>query len=261
MIFFRGRRPDLLYIAALLPAVILPNVLLADDVVTVAVASNFATTAAEISTAFTKETGVPVRVSAGSTGRLYAQIVNGAPFDVFLAADAERPELLERYGHIAEGSRRSYAIGRLVLWSRDKKLQDKDCLATLRRGDYRRLAVANPETAPYGSAAREVLESLGVWESASKRAVFGENIAQTLQFAATGNATLGFVARSQVLTVDLPPVTCSWSVPAASHKPLDQQVVLLKRAEAHSGAQQYAKFLSTASAKIIISEHGYEVPK
>jgi len=254
--FFRGRCPDFIVIVALLP-----GVLLAGDIVTVAVASNFATTAAELTTAFSEDTGVPIRISTGSTGRLYAQIVNGAPFDVFLAADVERPMLLETSGRIVAGSRRSYATGRLVLWSRDAKLQGADCLATLQREEYGRLAIANPDTAPYGSSAREVLVSLGLWESASRRAVFGENIAQTLQFVATGNATLGFVAQSQVDTVDLPPVTCSWSVPPASHTPLDQQLVLLKRAEAHSGAQQFIEFLGTAVAKKIISEHGYGIPE
>jgi molybdate transport system substrate-binding protein len=234
--------------------------LFADDVVTVAVASNFARTAAEITAAFTEATDVPVRISRGSTGKLYAQIVNGAPFDVFLSADAERPLLLEQAGHIVTGSRRSYAIGSLVIWSRDEKLRGKDCREVLEGGEYGRLALANPATAPYGAAAVEFLKVAGLWEDASPRAVFGENIAQTLQFVATGNATLGLVARSQTADPELPAATCSWVVPASLHATLYQQAVLLKRAHGNDGAQRFVDFLGTSAAKKIISRNGYRVP-
>lgn len=244
----------------LLVAALLPGLLFADDVVTVAVASNFATTAAELSAAFTKVSAVPVRISPGSTGKLYAQIINGAPFDLFLAADSQRPLLLEQSGLTVSGSRWTYAIGSLVLWSRDERLRGKDCREVLEQGDYRWLALANPETAPYGAAAREYLESAGLWEFASRRAVFGENIAQTLQFVATGNATLGFVALSQTRDPKLPRATCAWSVPAPSQASLNQQLVLLERARSNTGAQQYLEFLATPAAKEIIGRHGYEVP-
>ncbi len=243
-----------------LVAALLPGLLLADDLVTVAVASNFAKTAAEISGAFTKASGIPVRTSHGSTGKLYAQVINGAPFDVFLSADSERPLLLEQSGHIVSGSRQTYAIGSLVLWSPDERLRGKDCFEVLERGEYTRLALANPQTAPYGSAAREFLIAAGLWQSASQRAVFGENIAQTLQFVATGNATLGLVARSQTDDPGLPPATCAQAVPASSHATLHQQAVLLKRARSNTGAQRFVAFLSTPIAREIIVRHGYTVP-
>lgn len=256
MLYFQGRCPELLLVAALLP-----GCLLADDVVTVAVASNFSATVAEISAAFTEKTGVPVRMSPGSTGKLYAQVVNGAPFDVFLAADTERPRLLEQSGHVEKGSRRSYAVGSLVLWSRDAALAGKSCRDALQQGDFNRLALANPETAPYGSAAREYLKAAGLWEDTSGRAVYGENISQTLQFVATGNATLGFVARSQLVITGLPTATCTWTVPAASHTALQQQVVLLSRARNNKGARRFFEFLATPAARKIVEQHGYRLPK
>lgn len=241
-------------------ATLLPRLLFADDIVTVAVASNFAVTAEEISTAFTRESGTPVRLSSGSTGKLYAQIINGAPFDVFLSADAERPLLLEQSGHIVNGSRRSYAIGGLVLWSHDARLRGKDCREALQRGDYDWLALANPRTAPYGFAAREVLEAAGLWQDAARRAVFGENIAQALNFVVTGNATLGFVARSQTVNLDLPAAACAWQVPGSLHTPLYQQLVLLKKAGGNVGAQRFVDFLGTPAAGKIIRKNGYRVP-
>lgn len=248
-------RPLLPFLAALLP-----GSLLADDVVTVAVASNFAVTAAEISAAFTEETGISVRISPGSTGKLYAQIVNGAPFDVLLAADTERPRLLEQSGHVETGSRQNYAVGHLVLWSRDAALAGKSCFDVLQQGEFNKLALANPETAPYGSAAREYLKAAGLWEYVSSRAVYGENISQTLQFVATGNATLGFIARSQLVNTELPTATCIWAVPAASHSALHQQVVLLTRARGNDGARRFVDFLGTPAALEIIEQHGYRVP-
>lgn len=246
--------------AHFLLAALLPCALLADDIVTVAVASNFVKTAAEVSAAFTEITAVPVRISPGSTGKLYAQIVNGAPFDLFLSADTERPLLLEQSGYAVNGSRQTYAIGSLVLWSRDERLQGRDCREVLERGDYLWLALANPMTAPYGAAAREFLEEAGLWKMASQRAVFGENIAQTLQFVATGNATLGFVSLSQTKDPDLPVATCTWTVPATSDTSLHQQLVLLERARSNAGARQFLEFLGTPAAKEIIVRHGYAVP-
>ena len=236
----------------------LPGLLFAADVVTVAVASNFARTAVDVSTAFTLESGVPVRTSFGSTGKLYAQIIHGAPFDVFLSADTDRPLLLERAGLIVSGSRRTYATGSLVLWSQDETLRGKDCRAVLEKSTYGRVALANPETAPYGSAAREFLIGAGLWETVSAHAVYGENIAQTLQFVATGNATLGFVAKSQTTNPALPAGICSWPVPVSTHAPLHQQAVVLKRASDNDGARRFVDFLKTPAAKTIIREHGYQ---
>jgi molybdate transport system substrate-binding protein len=227
----------------------------AADGVTIAVASNFATTAAELAARFTADTGITVRISSGSTGKLYAQILNGAPFDAFLAADAERPMLLEQSGHALPDSRFTYATGALVLWSRDAP----DCLAVLADARAGRIALANPDTAPYGRAAREFLQNEGYWEAVSGRAVYGENIAQTLHFAATGNAVLGLVARSQLGAPQLPRPGCTWEVPAATHRGIEQQAVLLARASANAGARQFLDFLRSADAMDILDRHGYGV--
>ena len=251
-----GRLRVLVVLAALLSCS-----LLADEFVTVAVASNFLVAAETLTERFTEQTGVPVRIISGSTGKLYAQIVNGAPFDVFLAADADRPRLLVRSGHAVQGSRATYAIGALVLWSRDERLRGQDCREALFGGSYKRLALANPDTAPYGTAAREVLQAMGLWQSAATHAVYGENIAQTLQFVATGNATLGFVARSQSENAGLPKATCAWHVPGTLHSDLLQQLVLLERAAGNDGAQRFVTFLRTPEADEIITRHGYGVPR
>ena len=236
-----------------------PGLLLASDVVSIAVASNFASTGSNLAAAFTEETGVEVRFSPGSTGKLYAQILNGAPYDIFMAADEERPLRLERRGHSVPGTRMTYAMGSLVLWSRDERLRDKDCYAALQQGDYQHLALANPDTAPYGAAARQFLIAEDLWDSVSARAVYGENISQTLQFVASGNANLGFIALAQTTTAKLPAATCSWPVPETRHAPIRQQLVLLARAADNPAARRFLEFLETAKASEIIRQHGYRV--
>lgn len=250
----RGRHLVPVLLLALLPAPVF-----SDDTVTVAVASNFAIAARDLFQRFTEQTGIAVRLSSGSTGKLYAQIINGAPFDVFLAADAERPQLVEASTYGVDGTRATYAVGALVLWSRDERARHRDCRELLIDVDFDHLALANPQTAPYGRAARETLEAMGLWESVSRRVVFGENIAQTLQFAATGNATLGFVARSQVESPSLPDATCAWPVPPSMHGSLKQQLVLLTRAENNEAARQFVAFILTPAAREIIVRHGYRV--
>lgn len=219
----------------------------ADDSILVAVASNFSRTATALGERFEKDTGIAVRVSAGSTGKLYAQILNGAPFDVFLAADAERPARLVAAGR-AE-SRFTYAVGSLVVWS----ASSIDCHAALR--EARRVAVANPDTAPYGRAAREYLRGAGLWDSVSKRAVYGENIAQALQFVATGNAAVGIVARAQLSSPNLPRATCAWHVPTEFHAPIEQQAVLLGGGRAQ--ARGFFDYLRSEAGREIIESHGY----
>ena len=228
---------------------------LAGDQITVAVASNFSRAAAELSAKFAGETGITVRISNGSTGKLYAQILNGAPFDVFLAADAERPILLEQSGHAVAGSRTTYAEGALVLWSGVAN----DCLAALGDEHGGRVALANPQTAPYGKAAIEYLSAEGVWDSVSRRAVYGENINQALQFVATGNAAIGFIAKSQLAAPQLPQAACTWELPASSHSSLEQQGVLLARAADNEGARRFLDYLGSAAAHEILTRHGYGV--
>ena len=218
-----------------------------DESILVAVASNFSRTASELAARFEDDTGIEVRLSTGSTGKLYAQVLNGAPFDLFLAADPDRPALLEAAGR-AE-SRFTYAVGSLVVWSATAG----DCRKAL--SEARRVALANPDTAPYGRAAREYLQDAGLWESVAARAVYGENIAQALQFVATGNAAVGIVARAQLGSPNLPPATCSWSVPTEVHAPIEQQAVLLSgRSRA---AREFLDYLHTQAARGIIERHGY----
>lgn len=236
---------------------LLPNLLCADEFIRVAVASNFASTARELSSRFTSESDIEVRLSFGSTGKLYAQIVNGAPFDIFLAADTERPMLLEGSGHGVAGMRINYASGTLVLWSADPDLNGRNCREALLSGDFRRLALGNPVTVPYGQAARDVLAHLELWDIAHRRLVFGESVAQVLQFTATGNATLGFIARSQTLQPELPVATCSWQVPESMHEPINQQLILLSRAADNPAAKDFLVFMRSPAAREIIVAHGY----
>lgn len=225
----------------------------AQETVRVAVASSFMDTAAVLGTAFQRDTGIEVRLSAGSTGKLYAQIINGAPFDVFLAADIERPALLEQSGRAVAGSGRVYARGRLVIWSASAR----DCLGVLREDAAGKVAIANPVTAPYGRAASEFLQDIGAWERVSQRMVYGQNATQALQFAATGNTAVAIVARSQVNSPALPPAACRYEVPEARHSPIAQQAVLTN-AESEAG-QRFLDFLLSEAARRIIERSGYEV--
>lgn len=244
--------------------VLLFAVLLSDadaETITVAVASNFAQPAREIAERFEESSGHSVRVTTASTGKLYAQIVNGAPFDVLLAADQERPRLLEESGLGVEGTRSTYAVGALTLWSRDEGLDGKDCMEQLTKLGSKRLAIANPLTAPYGVAAKQFLVGAGLWSVVEPQLVFGENISQTLHFVASGNASLGLIARSQALDARLPAATCQWPVPASMHEPLEQQAILLLRALSSEAATGFVGFLHGPVARQIISDHGYTVPQ
>jgi len=221
----------------------------------VAVATNFAPTCRAIADAFSAATQHEVVISDGSSGKLFAQIENGAPFEVFLAADAERPRKLEEGRHAVAGSRFAYALGRLALWSaREDFVRDESVL----RGDaFQHLAIANPELAPYGAAARDVLQRLGVWERAGPKLVRGEDVGQTFQFVSTGNAELGFVALSQ-LTPDRG--GSRWLVPAGLHAPIEQQAVLLTPGRDDPAARAFLDFLKGAAARDLIERAGYGIP-
>ena len=227
-----------------------------EDYVTVAVASNFGAAARAIVARFEQDSDYEIRITTASTGKLYAQVINGAPFDVLLAADVERPRRLEAAGDGVAGTRFTYARGGLVLWSRTAE----DCHAALRNEDGGRVAIANPETAPYGTAARAYLRQAGLWDAVSERLVIGENIAQALQFAASGNAELGFIARSQLQAPSLPPASCSWPVPESLHDPIDQQAILLQRGADSAGAKAFFEFLRSDAGQAIILRHGYSLP-
>ncbi len=225
-----------------------------------AVASNFADTAAELGRRFSAATGHDVEIVPGSSGKLYAQIVNGAPFDIFLSADIDRPARLEEAGLTVPGSRRTYAVGQLVAWSREAALDGSACLAALRPGVPGKVAIANPEIAPYGAAAREYLQREGLWEAVEPRLVLGENIAQTLQFATDGGAVVALVAAAQLEADGLPQGVCREPVPDDGHAPIEQQVVWLKRAAENPAAAAFIEYLASAKARELITESGYRMP-
>jgi molybdate transport system substrate-binding protein len=223
------------------------------DQTRVAVATNFVTTMAELVAAFEAVSEHTVVVSAGSTGAHYAQIKNGAPFELFFAADVERPKLLEDEGVAVQGSRFTYAIGRIALWSPRPGFVDADG-RVLETASFRHIAIANPDLAPYGAAAREVLERRGLWEALRGRIVQGQDIGQTYSFVYTGSAELGFVAYSQLVRGDTPVEGSVWLVPEELHTPIEQQAVLLKDAPA---ARAFLDFVKSADARAIIRRFGY----
>ncbi len=224
-----------------------------------AVAANFLHPSEALQTLFATHTGHRLRISSGSTGQLYAQIVNGAPYDVFLAADQRRPRLLEERGLAVHGSRFTYAMGALTLWSPDAARIDEAGPRVLRRSDFRHLAIANPELAPYGLAARQALQTLGLWDALGSKLVRGENIAQTFQFVVTGNAELGFVALSQVLSPRNRAPGSRWNVPGTLHEPIRQDAVLLARGRDNPAASAFLGFLRSAKAAALIRSFGYDL--
>lgn len=227
------------------------------EVVRVAAAANVAAPLAVLQAAFEKSTGHVLRVSLGATGKLQAQIVHGAPFDVLLAADVATPARLEKDGHAVAGTRFTYATGRLVLWSANAGVVDAQG-KVLAQGSYRHLALANPQTAPYGAAAVEVLERLGLRAQLQPRWVLGESVAQAWQFVASGNAELGLVAQSQVVQDGRLRSGSAWLVPADLHAPLRQDAVLLRRGADNDGARAFLVFLRGATARDILRRHGFE---
>src|ERR1700687_2184086 len=232
--------------------------------VRVAVAANFIAPCEEIGRAFEKRSGYRVATTSGSTGKLAAQIQNGAPFDVLLAADAERAALLERDGTAVAGSRFTYARGRLVLWSLDPALVD-GAGKVLAGGRFRHLAIASPKLAPYGAAAEQGLPALGLWQRLSPLLVQGEDIGQTYQFVASGAAELGFVALSQLRAAagraDGGRIKGSqWSAPKASYRPIDQPALLLAGAKDTPAAWAFLDFLKGGEARAVIERYGYRLP-
>jgi molybdate transport system substrate-binding protein len=224
----------------------------AEDV-RVAVATNFAEVMDELVRRFEPASGHRVLVSAGSSGAHFAQIRNGAPFDLFFSADSERPELLEQEGVAVAGTRFTYAIGRIVLWSPNPDLVDAGG-AVLESGDFRFLAIANPELAPYGAAARQLLERRGLWEAIQSRLVRGQDIGQTYAFVYSRSAELGFVAYSQIRRPDAPVEGSWWLVPETQHDPIEQQAVLLVDTPA---ARAFLAFVRSDEAAAVIRDFGY----
>ncbi len=229
----------------------------ADDV-QVAVAANFAGPMQKIAAQFERDTGHKAVVVSGATGKFYAQIKNGAPFEVFLSADDEIPMRLEKEGAAVAGSRFTYAIGRLVLWSAKPETVDAQG-AVLRNGNFAHLALANPRLAPYGAAAVQTLTALGLLDAIAPRFVQAENIAQAYQFVATGNAALGFVAMSQVFDDGRLKSGSAWIVPAKLYRPIRQDAVLLEKGRDKPAAAALLKYLQSEPVRMLIKSYGYDL--
>ncbi len=225
----------------------------------IAVATNFAEPMELLEADFENRSGHAITVAPGSTGKLYGQIVQGAPFDILLAADMERPRRLEDEGHAVTGSRFTYAIGRLTLWSADRSLIPEDGLTVLHSGGFRSLAIANPDLAPYGAAALETLAKYGLQDALSEKLVRGQNAGQAFALVATGNAELGLVALSSVLSTRNAIKGSRWDVPAGDHEPIAQDAVLLARAADNPAARDFMAYLRSEGAREIIARFGYGV--
>lgn len=245
--------PRLSLLAALLLAC---SAVLADEV-QVAVAANFTAPMQQIAALFEKDSGHKASLAFGATGKFYAQIANGAPFEILLAADDETPARIEKEGLGVAGSRFTYAVGKLVLWSANADLVD-GAGAVLKTGNFKHLSLANPKAAPYGAAAVEAMTKLGVLAEITPRIVQGENISQAHQFVVSGNAELGFVALSQVYKDGKLSSGSMWSVPANLYQPILQDAVLLAKGRDKPAATALLAYLKGDKARAIIKSYGYE---
>lgn len=224
--------------------------------VQVAVAANFTAPMQKIAAEFEKDTGHKALLTFGATGKFYAQIKNGAPFQVFLAADDKTPARLEAEGDTVSGSRFTYAIGTLVLWSTRPGIVDNQG-NVLKKGQFKHLAIASPKTAPYGAAAVAALTKLGLLDAIQAKFVTGENISQTYQFIVTGNAELGFVALSQVMMDGKLTGGSAWIVPSDLHEPIRQDAVILATGKDQPAAKALVEYLKGDKAAAIIKSYGY----
>lgn len=221
---------------------------------TVAVAANFTDAAKEIAAAYKAKTGNDAVLSFGASGQFYTQITQGAPFEVFLSADDERPGKAITDGFGVEGTAFTYAIGKLVLWSKQPGLVQGE--ATLSKANFGKLSICNPVAAPYGAAAVETMKTLKLYDALQPKLVVGANISQAYQFVQTGNAEIGFVALSQVIDDT---AGSKWMVPQSLYSPIRQDAVLLKTGEGHQAAAGFLSFLKGPEATAIIKKYGYEV--
>lgn len=231
------------------------------ETINVAVASNALATVKYVANIFSKKTGHIVRISSGSTGKLYSQIVNGAPYDIFMAANEREPMRLENENRIVRGTRNTYALGRLVLLSSDSTRtfsgSYKENLDALLNSGQSRLSIANPRIAPYGLAAKQALETIALWNKFKTNIIQGENINQAFQFVVSGNVELGIVSMSQVKQYKYNKDQYL-VIPATSHEPIKQQIVILKRAETNKAAKEFLDFLmSDDVGQIFITRFGY----
>ncbi len=227
----------------------------------VAVASNFAKPIQAIGTQFTQETHIKVRYALAASGALYAQIKAGAPFDIFLSADARTPQLLSQEGLAVPSSQITYAKGKLVLWSKDTRLIDKNA-EVLKKASFKRIALANPKLAPYGKAAQEALFRLGLYDALKPKIILTENISQVFQYVSTQNVELGFIAYSQLpeLGEDALAVKGSyWIVPSSLYPPIEQDAIVLNKGSTNPAAAQFMQFLKRQDIKSMIAAQGYDI--
>lgn len=257
MITSRTSLAPIITVKAILTLLVLGSSIPASaEEIRVAVASNFRNTGRMLAEQFNAANSDQVVMIFGSSGKLYAQIKQGAPFDVFLSADAERPQKLETEGKAISGTRMTYAIGKLTLWSSKADLVDEQG-AILEQGAFSKLAMANPRHAPYGAAARQVLEKLQLQDDLKGKIVLGGNIEQAFQYITSGNAELGFVARAQLAQSIWGSQGSRWDVPDSLYSPVEQQAVLIQD---KPGARAFLAILSSPEARQLIQSHGYAVP-
>lgn len=256
-IMFRLLR--LSFIALALATLVLPAPPASADETLVAVAANFAEVIDELKPIFEKDGTRKLQVTTGSTGKLYAQIKAGAPFNILLSADTKTPERLETENLGVRGTRFTYAVGRLTLWSSDPARIGTDGPTALKAADVNHIAIANPDLAPYGVAARESLLALGLWDTLKSKIVMGENIGQTYSLVATGNAQLGFVAVSAILSPRATQKGSQWEVPQKLFTPIKQDAILLNAGRNNDAAIAFLKFLKSPEARAVIERYGYGI--
>jgi molybdate transport system substrate-binding protein len=228
------------------------------DEVQIAVAANFTAPIQAIAADFEKDTGHKLVTSFGATGQFYTQIKNGAPFEVFLSADDTTPEKLEKEGDTVKGSRFTYAIGTLALWSAKEGYVDAKG-EVLKKNEYQHLSIANPKAAPYGLAATQVLAKQGLTDKVKDKIVEGQNITQAFQFVSTGNAELGFVALSQIYKDGKVTSGSAWIVPAELHDPIKQDAVILNKGKDNPAAKALVDYLKGPKAAAVIKSYGYQL--
>lgn len=244
-----------MYLCHLVLTLLLLSQTIQADTLYVASASNFRNTLNQLISEYQNSSSHRIKASYASTGKLYTQIIYGAPFHLFLAADKKHPELLEQKNKIISGSRKTYAIGQLALWHRFSK--DPHLLQMLKTGSFNKLSIANPKTAPFGSAAMAVLIKHGLYITSKNKLIMGENIGQAFQFVASGNADMGFVALSQLVTSSYGSQGNYWIVEQQDYPPIEQQAVLLANAKNNPVATSFYQFLFSKSSLSTISSHGY----
>ncbi|HEY9200207.1 MAG TPA: molybdate ABC transporter substrate-binding protein [Gammaproteobacteria bacterium] len=218
----------------------------------IASAANFYPTLTKIAQAFSEKTGDEITIIRGSTGKLYAQIIRGAPYDLFFSADSARADKLVEQGHSLNNRSQIYAIGQLALWS-PRAESPQQLNALLHSGKFNKLSIANPKTAPYGQAAKEALQAMGLYEKVKHKLVYGENISQTLQFVESGAAELGFVARSHVNN------QVFFAIDTELHQPVTQKMLILKQTKQFALAQRFVEFLNTPQVIEMIKQDGYQL--